>query len=71
MRDERARLVSRARRSALEIEQLFADTEHWNRTHPDEEPIDPDPDGKLGGMLNSLTSTLRSEDIQLVDGSET
>ncbi len=44
---ERRRILKIATESIKEIEQLLADTAHWNRLHPDQEPIDIDPDGKL------------------------
>jgi hypothetical protein len=46
--DERQEVfLTRARHLRQEIEQILVDAEHWNRTHPDEEPIDPDPEGEL------------------------
>lgn len=32
-------LLERLKRIAAELRQLQADAEHWNRLHPDEEPI--------------------------------
>ncbi len=32
-------LLKRQKRLADEMAQFQADVEHWNRTHPDEEPI--------------------------------
>lgn len=40
-------MILRAEKIKAEIEQIFVDASHWNRIHPDEEPIDPDPDGKM------------------------
>lgn len=37
-----------SRRIIENIDQLFADCAHWNRLHPDEKPINADPDGMLG-----------------------
>lgn len=46
---QRAVLVDKVREARQQIAQIFNDCEHWN-THvrkPDEQPIDPDPDGDL------------------------
>ena len=45
-----------ARREVLraEILQVFADAEHWNRVHPDDEQIDADPDGEFAALLQRL-----------------
>lgn len=43
----KASFVERARRSLAEIEQYMIDVASWNDNHPQELPIDPDPDGKL------------------------
>jgi hypothetical protein len=61
-KDERAQLIGRLRAMKAETEQIFIDTDHWNRVHPDEEPIDPDPDGRLNRMLASINFALACED---------
>lgn len=47
-------LLARAQRIRKDINQIFLDAEHWNRLHPDETPIDPDPDGELRQALAGL-----------------
>lgn len=47
-------LLARAQRIRAEINQIFLDAEHWNRLHPHETPIDPDPDGGLRRTLAAL-----------------
>lgn len=37
---ERARIIAKIQRWADEQRQFLSDLEHWNQTHPDEEPID-------------------------------
>jgi hypothetical protein len=49
--EQYASFFSRARTLKREIEQQFNDCAHWNRLHPKEEPIDPDPDGSLASCL--------------------
>lgn len=62
----RAQIISKAARMCDEIKQIFLDAQHWNNIHPDEEPINPDPDGKLGRMLKGLENFLRRERIKVV-----
>ena len=47
MDERREVFAARAVHMRQEIESIFADTEYWNRLHPDEAPIDPDPFGEL------------------------
>lgn len=55
---ERRRILKNASENIDEIEQLLADVAHWNRTHPDQEPINIDPDGKLRQMADALRDML-------------
>ena len=55
---QRAMLLSEARSHRAAIEQVFTDVGHWNRTHPSEEPIDPDPNGILRQMADDLDELL-------------
>jgi hypothetical protein len=50
--EHRARIIQNIRRWCDEIRQLLIDVEHWNRVHPNEEPIDIDPGGQLRQMLS-------------------
>ena len=61
----RSQIVAKAERMCAEIKQIFLDYDHWNNIHP-EEPIDPDPDGKLKRMLKALEHFLRTEKIKVV-----
>ena len=51
----------RARKLKAEIEQQFLDADHWNRSHPEEEPIDIDPDGALRSCLAYCDGILNGE----------
>jgi hypothetical protein len=52
----RQEIIEDGRRIVAEIRQIFADAEHWNRLHPEEEQrIDPDPHGTLRELLRRLT----------------
>lgn len=63
----REQIVAEARRCRSEIEQIFADAEHWNERvrKPHEAPIDPDPDGKLAQIKRSLDTMLAEEEGRL------
>lgn len=56
-RDE---IIARVRRQRAEINGYFLDLEHWNSEHPGHE-IDPDPDGLLRKLADSLDRTLAKE----------
>lgn len=51
----REALVARAHRIAAEIDQIFLDAEAWSARHPDEDAIDPDPDGALAKLRAGMT----------------
>jgi hypothetical protein len=59
----RARIIDRALGLRGEIEQVFTDCAAWNDNvrQGDEEPIDPDPDGRLRRMADSLDRMLEDE----------
>lgn len=57
----REQLVARMRKLRQDIAAIFDDAEHWNRLHPDEEPIDPDPDGLLARIAAALDASLARE----------
>jgi hypothetical protein len=52
-------IIKDAERSIKNIDQLFADTAHWNRLHPDEKPIDPDPDGEMAAVKRYAQALLQ------------
>jgi hypothetical protein len=54
-------IISRAQHLRQEIAMIFNDVEHWNRIHPDEKPIDADPDGLLRRMAHFLEVVLEQE----------
>ena len=58
---ERQRLINEAARIANNIEQMFMDAEYWNRHHPNETPLNPDPDGQLAHWKRGMESLLKSE----------
>lgn len=43
----RREILDLAIKTIAEIDQIHVDVAYWNRMHPDEEPLDPDPDGSL------------------------
>jgi hypothetical protein len=61
MNAERQRLINEAARIANNIEQQIIDIEYWNSHHPNEEPIDPDPDGQLATWKMRMESVLKGE----------
>lgn len=52
-------IIRDAERSIANVDQLFADTAHWNRVHPDEEQIDPDPDGEMAAVKRYAQAVIR------------
>ena len=60
-RHQRGMLMANGRRMRADIEQIFRDVDHWNRTHPDEDPIDPDPDGTLRQLADEIDALLLAE----------
>lgn len=58
---QRGILVENMRHMRGEIEKIFIDAAHWSRLHPDEEPIDPDPDGELRRIADALDVALAKE----------
>lgn len=58
---ERQRLINEAARIANDIDQHFMDARYWNHYHPNEKPLDPDPDGQMVKWKQSLESMLKSE----------
>jgi hypothetical protein len=66
----REQILEEADRIRREIEQVFIDTEYWNSVHPNEEPINPDPDGmlariKIGVMVQDVALQNEVLDIGL------
>jgi len=57
----KAEIKAEAERQFAEIEQTFLDVAHWNDAvrKPDEEPIDPDPDGTLAGLRRYLECVVK------------
>jgi hypothetical protein len=57
-RHDRGLLLANARVMRDELEQIFVDTDHWNRAHPDEDQIDPDPGGTMRQMIDEIDALL-------------
>lgn len=57
----RARIVARLRAQREEIEMFLNGVAHYNDTHPDEPPIDADPDGKIAAIKRALDESLMHE----------
>lgn len=66
----RAQIVANARVLRAEIEQIFIDLSHWNDSvrKPGEEPVDPDPDGKLRRIADVIDRMLANEDRLETEG---
>ena len=60
-RHQRGMILANFRRMRADIEQIFLDINHWNRRHPDEDPIDPDPDGTLRQLADEIDALLLAE----------
>jgi hypothetical protein len=58
----RASLLADAHRAVERITAIFDDVAQWNRTHPGEEPIRPDPDGALARGLEQALAIIRHFD---------
>lgn len=58
----REQLVARMRKLRQDIAAIFDDAAYWNRVHPDEEPIDPDPDGLMARIATALDASLAGEE---------
>ena len=46
------------------IDQMFLDCEHWNNIHPNEEDLNPDPDGSIIRLRNSLETFINGIERQ-------
>lgn len=57
----RVEILDRIQFQAHEIAQLFVDVDHWNRNHGPDEQIDPDPDGLMRRLYDSLCACLTHE----------
>jgi hypothetical protein len=64
----REELVGRMQKLRQNIRDIFTDAEHWNLTHLDEEPIDPDPDGLLARIAAALDVSLAAEEPRQCSG---
>ena len=58
---DREELVDDLRTLRAQIAQQFLDAAHWNRSHPDKEPIDPDPDGELADLAAQIADILATD----------
>lgn len=61
---ERKRILDNVQKNIATIEGLFADTDHWNREHPNEEPVDADPDGRLRATLAAYRELLAIDEAK-------
>lgn len=64
---KRKEIIAKARRIRAEVEQIFDDSAHWNECvrKPDEERIDPDPDGKMFGIGIAMDVVLMKAGVKL------
>jgi hypothetical protein len=61
VRTSRTIIIGRARQLRAEIDQIFVDAEYWNSEHPNDQPIDPDPDGRLRSIADGIDAMLAKE----------
>jgi hypothetical protein len=54
-----ASIIRDMERAIATVDQLFADTAHWNRLHPEEEPIEADPDGEMAAIKRYAEAMIR------------
>lgn len=59
-------LLQRARRIRSEIRQIHIDAEAWNAWHPDQEPLNGDPDGELGKLAVGLDRSIAEMEARRV-----
>lgn len=57
----RARIIKDAKRLRAGIKHIFCDAQVWNYLHPEEAPIDPDPDKTLEGLFKAISKMLSEE----------
>lgn len=63
---QRGIILANARQIRHDIEQIFIDGAEWNRTHPNEEPVDVDPDGDLRGLADQLDAFLLAQQSEVM-----
>ncbi len=65
MNSERAALIARAVAQRAEIQQFFDDVARWNQRNVPwkGKPIDPDPDGQLQRLADSIDRMLANEGV--------
>ena len=49
----------------LDIERHFVEAEAWNSANPKDQPIDPDPDGRLAAIYLNLCETMMNTEWQM------
>lgn len=57
----RQEIIDEAKRIRAECQQILLDGEHWNNIHPNEEPIDADPEGQLKRTIAGIDAMLENE----------
>jgi hypothetical protein len=62
VRPSRKAIIARARFLRVEIQQIFDDAAHWNRINPNQENINPDPDGELRAIAEGIDAMLAKEE---------
>lgn len=60
-KSERIRIIREAKRQLREIKQLLIDVRSWNDNHPDQKPIEADPDGQMTVIKVGLERMLLNE----------
>lgn len=61
--ERRQQIIDLGRLIRAEIQQIFVDAAHWNEhvRQPHEEPVDPDPDGRLQRCLDYIDAVVAGE----------
>lgn len=65
-RHQRGMLLAMMRQLRSDIEHIFTECDRWNRTHPHEPSIDPDPDGELRRLTQAMDAVLMREQKRFV-----
>ena len=60
----RQQILDNAKRQIREIDQYFVDVAYWNRVHPQEDQIDPDPTGSMASLRAALAEMLRIDEAK-------
>lgn len=64
---ELLKLLRKAKKARVEIEQIFIDCEHYNSIHPGQEPIEADPGGVMAKQARALDEFILQARTRLME----